>query len=560
MLLILVERDVGDAESGEPEARCEPLESVTQPLHVRKVGHAPSILMPMEPPVALLSVAQVRALERRALAVPGVDGLTLMRRAAQAALSRLRAQWPGARGFTVLCGGGNNGGDGWMMAALGRAAGLDARVSWTHPPQGLRGEASEAAAESLAAGVPATPFDSSRGLGTAADPCGVSAGTAIDVAPELDVVVDALLGIGIVEPVRAPIAAAIAAINSSGRPVLALDVPSGLCADSGRVLGVAVRADVTVTFIALKTGLLFGEGPEHAGRVALAALEVAPLPSEEVAWQRIDATQVRAAIPLRRRDAHKGQGGRVCIVGGGEGMAGAARLAGEAALRVGAGRVTVACAAASAAAVAARPELMVQPLPLDPVAAAARLAEWLAVADVIVAGPGLGRDLWALSLLAAVRASGRPTVLDADALFFPLTEVPVNGVLTPHPGEAARLLGSTASLVQADRPAALRALLDRHAAVVVLKGAGSLVGQQGRVSQICDRGHPVLAAPGTGDVLAGAIGGLLAQSGDPWGAAVAAVWLHARAGELLANDAGRGVLAGEIAAALPAAMAEVLRT
>ena len=518
--------------------------------------------MPMELPVSLLSVAQVRALERRALAAPGVDGLTLMRRAAQAALSRLREQWPGARGFTVLCGGGNNGGDGWMMAALGRAAGLDARVSWTHPPQGLRGEASAAAAESLAAGVPATPFDASRGLGTAAGPCGASAGAGAGtgVAPALDVIVDALLGIGIVEPVRAPIAAAIAAINSSGRPVLALDVPSGLCADSGCVLGVAVRAEVTVTFIALKTGLLFGEGPEHAGRVALATLEVAPLPSEEVAWQRIDAAQVRAAIPLRRRDAHKGQGGRVCIVGGGEGMAGAARLAGEAALRVGAGRVTVACAAASAAAVAARPELMVQPLPRDPVAAASRLAELLAVADVVVAGPGLGRDPWALALLAAVRESGRPTVFDADALFFPLTEVPANCVLTPHPGEAARLLGGTASLVQADRPAALRALLDRHAAVVVLKGAGSLVGQRGRVSQVCDRGHPVLAAPGTGDVLAGAIGGLLAQSGDPWGAAVAAVWLHARAGERLANDAGRGVLAGEIAAALPAAMAEVLRT
>ncbi len=507
--------------------------------------------MLMELPVSLLSVAQVRESERRALAVPGVDGLMLMRRAAQAAFDRLREQWPLARGFTVLCGGGNNGGDGWMMAALGRAAGLDARVSWTHPPQVLRGEASVAAAEALAAGVPATPFEAGRALATVADPCGA------DVAPALDVIVDALLGIGIVEPVRAPIAAAIAAINSSGRPVLALDVPSGLCADSGRVLGTAVRADVTVTFIALKAGLLLGEGPEHAGRVSLATLEVAPLPPEEAAWQRIDVARVRAAIPLRRRDAHKGLGGRVCIVGGGEGMAGAARLAGEAALRVGAGRVTVACAAASAAAVAGRPELMVHPLPVDPVAAAARLAELLAVADVIVAGPGLGRNPWALALLTVVRESGRPTVLDADALYFPLTEVPANAVLTPHPGEAARLLGGTASLVQADRPAALRALLDRHAAVVVLKGAGSLVGQRGRVPQVCDRGHPVLAAPGTGDVLAGAIGGLLAQSGDPWGAAVAAVWLHARAGELLANDFGRGVLAGEVAAALPCAMAEV---
>lgn len=208
--------------------------------------------MPMEPPVSLLSVAQVRESERRALAVPGVDGLMLMRRAAHSALSHLREQWPRARGFTVLCGGGNNGGDGWMMAALGRAAGLDARVGWTHPPQALRGEAAVAAAEALAAGVPATPFESSEGLATAAGHCAPGG------APALDVIVDALLGIGIVEPVRAPIAAAIAAINAAGRPVLALDVPSGLCADSGRVLGTAVRADVTVTFIALKAGLLPG--------------------------------------------------------------------------------------------------------------------------------------------------------------------------------------------------------------------------------------------------------------------------------------------------------------
>jgi hydroxyethylthiazole kinase-like uncharacterized protein yjeF len=497
----------------------------------------------MELPVPLLSVAQVRALETRAIAAAGGDGRVLMRRAATAALQSLRARWSTARGFTVLCGGGNNGGDGWMMARLGRAAGLDARVLWTTPPDALRGEAAQAASEALAAGVPALEFTATSAVAGA--------------LARADVLVDALLGIGLTTPVRAPVAAAIEAINAAGRPVLALDVPSGLCADSGRVLGCAVRAEATVSFIALKSGLLLGAGPDHSGALSVDDLGVDPPGPQEISWQRIVGAQVRAAIPPRPRDAHKGQNGHVFVVGGGEGMPGAARLAGEAALRVGAGRVTVLCAASSATAiVASRPELMVRALEPDAAAAAARSSMLLEAADVIVTGPGLGRDLWAQRVLEAVRASGKPTVFDADALHLLDGAPPADCVLTPHPGEAAQMTGLTSAAIQADRPRALRALVDRHSAVVVLKGAGTLIGQRGRVPSICDRGHPVLAAPGTGDVLAGAIGGLLAQTGDPWGAAMAAVWLHARAGEILGRAGDRGVLAGEVAATLPLAWAE----
>jgi NAD(P)H-hydrate epimerase len=518
-------------------------------------------------PVALHTAAAVRALEARALAMHGVDGAdgaVLMRRAAAAALAALRAGWPRARDIVVLCGGGNNGGDGWMLAGLARAAGLSPQVLWTTPPDTLRGEAAQAAAEALAAGVPASAFDAT-GAGSAQ-------------LAEADVIVDALLGLGLTQAVRPPIAAAIAAINAAGRPVLALDLPSGLCADSGRVQGDAVHADVTITFIVLKAGLRLGAVPDHAGQVRLDTLGIVD-DLGPPAWTLLDAARVRSAIPARRRDAHKGQGGHVFVVGGGPGMPGAARLAGEAALRVGAGRVTVACAADSAVAIAAgRPELMVRGLSAAPDAAAQQLRAALAGADVLVVGPGLGRDAWAQAVLAAALDAAKPTVVDADALHL-LHEVGATAqvapprasrIYTPHPGEAAQLLGLTAAAVQADRPAALAALVARLGGVVVLKGAGTLLATSGSVPAVCDRGDPVLAAPGTGDVLAGAIAGLLAQSGDAardasgdaatvaFEAACAAVWLHARAGERSTNAASRGVLAGEIAARLTDALAEVM--
>ena len=271
--------------------------------------------------------------------------------------------------------------------------------------------------------------------------------------------------------------------------------------------------------------------------------------------QRLEPADIARALPPRRRDAHKGSYGSVLVIGGGQGMPGAVRLAGESALRVGAGRVTVASLPQHlTAVVGARPELMFINAD-DPNALAAALAH----ADVVAIGPGLGTDAWAQSLLQAVLSQSQPAqqwVLDADALnLLAAMPAPVardNWILTPHPGEAARLLGTTTAAVQADRLAAVGALQQRWGGVVVLKGAGTLIGAAGQVTSLCDRGNPGMAIPGMGDVLTGAVAGILAQCGQPLLAAKAAVLAHAMAGDLCATDGVRGLLAGDIARALHA--------
>jgi hydroxyethylthiazole kinase-like uncharacterized protein yjeF len=255
-------------------------------------------------------------------------------------------------------------------------------------------------------------------------------------------------------------------------------------------------------------------------------------------------------LPRRAREANKGDFGRVLIVGGGTGMPGAVRLAGESCLRAGAGLVTVATARENInAIVAGRPELIVHA-----VDDAAELGPLLTAASVVAVGPGLGQSDWAAAMFERVLRSGKPLVIDADALNL-LSRMgqpaPSGSVLTPHPGEAGRLLGSSASAVQADRLAALQALTRRHAgSVIVLKGAGTLIGIEDQIPGICERGNPAMAAAGMGDVLTGAIVGILAQCRDPWRAACAGVLAHAMAGDELARDRNRGILALELAEAL----------
>src|SRR3989440_313558 len=296
-----------------------------------------------------------------------------------------------------------------------------------------------------------------------------------------EVIVDALLGTGLKGVVQAQLAEVIRAINSSGRPVFALDVPWGLDGDAGVPLGEAVRADATVTFVGLKTGLLVGEGPEFAGTVFFDDLEVSPAPAAQLVPRltRIIEAEIHAALPRRTRSANKGNFGRVLIVGSGSGMPGAARLAGEACLGVGAGLTTVAVAPENVAPIAAgRPELICVALSDEAV-----LAEVLTRADVIAVGPGLGRSPWARAALDTVLASGKPLVIDADALNLlagsgaPARE---DWILTPHPGEAGRLLGLSAQDIQRDRLAALDRLIERFHGTIVLKGAGTLVGARRR--------------------------------------------------------------------------------
>jgi ADP-dependent NAD(P)H-hydrate dehydratase / NAD(P)H-hydrate epimerase len=486
----------------------------------------------MSSPSVLYSAAQVRALDAYAIA-QGTDGYTLMRRAAEAALRAMRSRWPTAMRIAIVTGGGNNGGDGYVLARFAQAAGLSAAVLAAVAPEALRGDALRACEDFRASGGRILAYEAAL-LGAT------------------DVIVDALLGTGLHEPVRPDLAQAIHAINACDRPVFSLDLPSGLNADSGAVMGAAVSADCTISFVALKTGLFLGAGPDHVGRLIFDDLELSP-PDElrfRPLLQRLSEGEIARALPPRGRAANKGDFGRVLIVGGGPGMPGAVRLAGESCLRVGAGLVTVATARDNLnAVVAGRPELIVHA-----VEEAAALEPLLGSADVVAVGPGLGQSTWAASMLESVLGCGKPLLIDADALNLlakSARPAPARSVLTPHPGEAGRLLGSNAAAIQSDRVAALHALQARHpGSVIVLKGAGTLIGAEGQIPGICERGNPAMAAPGMGDVLTGVIAGILAQCRDPWQAACAGVLAHALGGDELARDRSRGILALELAEAI----------
>jgi len=494
----------------------------------------------MTSPQWLYSVEQARALDALSIA-QGTSGYTLMRRAGEAALRVLRSRWPRALQICVVTGGGNNGGDGYVLARFAQAAGLSVRVLAVVAPEALKGDARIACDEFRAAGGRIEPYSAA--------------------ALEGEVLVDALLGTGLSAAVRAPLAAAIEHMNASGRPVLSLDVPSGLDADSGAVLGAAVTADCTISFVALKTGLFLNAGPERAGRLLFDDLGVS-VPDEprfRPVIERLGEADVLRALPARQRDANKGDFGRVLIIGGGPGMPGALRLAGEACLRSGAGLVTVATWPDNLSSiVSGRPELIVHG-----VRGVGELEPLLQNATVLAVGPGLSRTPWARELLQRALTSSLPLVLDADALNLIAEQglrAPAGAVLTPHPGEAARLLGISATAVQADRMGALSRLCEAHpGAVLVLKGAGTLIGCSTAagpsppgppVASLCERGNPGMAAAGMGDVLTGAIAGILAQCRDPWLAARAGVMAHALSGDELARERERGILALELAEGL----------
>ncbi len=489
----------------------------------------------MNRPTAIYSAAQVRALDAWEIEKRRVPSFTLMTRAAEGSMKILRARWPQAKRVVVVCGAGNNGGDGYVLARLARAAGLEALVLAAAPPDKLGGDARRAQEEWLATGGSAHPF-------------------VADALSGSDLIVDALLGIGLTGTPRPDALAVIRAINAAKRPVLALDIPSGVDADSGAVAEAAVRAEVTVSFVGLKSGLFLGAGPEHAGVVLLDDLGVVPPLSPEFTplMRRIAESELAACLPRRARESHKGSNGRVLVVGGGLKMPGALRLAGEAALRAGAGLVTVAGAVENLVAVtAARPELIYLPVSAD-----TSIGEAMRAADVLAIGPGLGTGDWAQRLWAAALSAGVPTIADADALnLLALNPVklPPDWIITPHPGEAARLLDTTTAAVQADRLGAARELHTRFAAVTVLKGAGTLVasGAAGAAELvICERGNPGMATAGMGDVLTGVIAALRAQCRDSTQAARIGVLAHALAGDSAAQGGQRGLIASDVIAEL----------
>ncbi len=480
----------------------------------------------------LRTVAEIRAIEAAFATGPNSAGPdSLMLRAGAAAARQaveMLAGNPRASGrVLVLAGPGNNGGDAWVAAralqeSWHRVTVLDCA---TGPPQAPEARAARDA------------FISGGGLAIASWP----------FAATFDLIVDGLLGIGIARPVQGTLAALIVSANDSGIPILAIDIPSGLDADSGAIQGSAIRAARTLTFLGLKPGLFTGDGPDCAGTVVcdLLGIDGAVLPP--TANTLLAARDVRVLVPHRPHNSNKGSFGTVAVVAGATGMLGAGVLAARAALLLGAGKVFFAPLAEDAPPYdTPHPEIMMtRPRELQ-----------AKEPDVIVIGPGMGTGDAAKNILVAVLKTGLPLVVDADALNLvaagralqnALAKRDAPALLTPHPGEAARLLDCTIADVQRDRIGAAGRLVARFGHSVILKGAGSIVATRGGAWHVCAHGSPGMASGGMGDALAGMLGALLAQGLDADAAAMLGVVLHAAAGESLETS---GMQAGMTASEL----------
>jgi NAD(P)H-hydrate epimerase len=508
----------------------------------------------------LVGSAEMREIDRTAIEGFGIPSLTLMDRAGRAvaeAATELAA--PKGR-VVVVCGGGNNGGDGYVAARLLRGAGRDARIIALVATERLSPDARAVRDQAERAGV---PVDDQGEL------------VAFEAGPG-DVVVDAIFGTGLARPPEGAFAEAIARIEAAraaGARVLAVDVPSGLSADTGRPLGPCVRADRTVTFGFQKRGLVLHPGPAFAGEVAVADIGIPAAAAARVAVgsEVLSEPEVRMLVPPRAPDAHKGDAGRLLVIAGSPGKTGAAHLALTGALRGGAGLVTLAARAEVLPfALAGRPEAMSTALAGNGPLARSDLQALLAAAkgaDALAIGPGIPRGPETAELLRALLERARlPAVLDADALnalagapaaIAAVAAAGVPLVLTPHPGEMARLAGTTTEAVQADRIGIASAKAREWGATVVLKGARTVVADPQGPPAIVPTGNAGLATGGTGDVLAGLVGALLASGLPAPAAARVGAWVHGRAGDLAARRFGeRGLVAGDLGEAIGAVWAE----
>jgi NAD(P)H-hydrate epimerase len=493
----------------------------------------------------LMGASGMRALDRHTIDRLGVPGEVLMESAGRAVVEAVLALAP--REVRVVCGGGQNGGDGLVAARHLHALGVRVRAALVAEP---RGEAAAQLARARAFGV---PIDGA------------------DFAPpgEGGVIVDAVLGTGLSRAVEGAAADAIRRIGAAGHPVVAADLPSGIDADTGQVMGVAVRASVTITFGLPKPGLALEPGRSHAGRVRVARIGIADAaPGVEPAAELWTSIAAAARLPVRPRDGHKGTFGHVLVVAGSEGKTGAAALAARGATRGGAGLVTLACPAGLNDILEVKcTEAMTAPVPDTAERGLAGAAEdaLLALAaerDVVALGPGIGRSAETAALVRALcKRLERPLVLDADGLnafagdAAALRARPAPTVLTPHPGEAARLLGVTGAAVVGDRLGAARRLAAATGCVVLLKGAPSVIARPGEPPLVNPTGGPALASGGTGDVLTGLVAALLAQGLSAGDAAGLGAWLHGLAGDRIASARGpSGLVAEELADAVPEAV------
>ncbi|MDD5124977.1 NAD(P)H-hydrate dehydratase [Methylovulum sp.] len=481
-------------------------------------------------PHTLYRTDQVNELECIAINEYGFSSFNLMTKAGYEVFQWITKKWPKAQSVAVFCGSGNNAGDGYIVASLAQQAGKRVCVYALATAEKLTGVALVAYQNYVSANGKVVLFDALQPI-------------------DADVLVDALLSTGLNRPVTGRYAEAIEAINACPAPVIAVDIPSGLNSDTGHVHDYAVKADCTVTFVGLKQGLFSGQAAEYCGEVFYTSLLV-----PDAVFQKISPSAYRVVhvpIPRRNRCAHKGVYGHVLVIGGAQGFMGAARLAAEAALRAGAGLVSIATRPEHSSFISlTRPEIM-----CHGIANGVQLLPLLKKATVIVIGPGLGQSEWAKDLLLAAILAKKLMVVDADALNIlanttsgrhTLVLAPNTSVLTPHTGEAARLLVTTASVIQQDRFAAVRNIQRKYGGVVILKGAGTLIASEDDLA-ISTTGNPGMASGGMGDVLSGIIGALLAQGLPLKDAAQQGVFLHGLAADLAAEKEGeRGLLASDL--------------
>jgi len=508
--------------------------------------------------IPVLDSGGMREADRMTIGELGLQGLVLMESAAWAVTEVVAGRFPDAGKVVVVCGPGNNGGDGLAVARQLHGGGREVVVGLAAVRRELKGDA-------------AVQLELARRFGVRIVECARSTGERLaELLGGADVVVDALFGTGLDRPLTGRWARAVRAINDGGAPVVAVDIPSGLQGASGAVPEDAVAAEVTVTFGAPKLAHVLPPACWRCGEVAVADIGI---PHWAIARQAkvglLEAGDVRRWLPVRPPDSHKGRFGHLVVVAGREGRAGAAALAARAAVTLGAGLVTVATPQPSVRPIQAQvPEAMVDPLPAgaDGAATGEGVAASLAKATAVAIGPGIGLGEGPRRLLATVMERWRgPLLLDADALTLLAGRLPalrgrdVAPVLTPHPGELGRLLGVPTAEVTRDRLAAALAAAERAGAVVLAKGARTVIAGGEGWSLVNPTGTPGLASGGSGDVLTGTIGALLAQGVPPKEAAAAGAWLHGRAAELAGERLAGAVPAGVLARRLAKAETELRR-
>uniref|UniRef100_A0A7V6A383 Bifunctional NAD(P)H-hydrate repair enzyme n=1 Tax=Desulfobacca acetoxidans TaxID=60893 RepID=A0A7V6A383_9BACT len=509
----------------------------------------------------LVSAGHMRELDRRTIEDLGVASLVLMENAGRSTYQILRREFPGLTGpVVVLAGRGNNGGDGFVVARYLANDGIPVTVYLVAARDQVQGDALANLKILTKLNVEVVEIVGDDRLNDL-----------LHHMSRAELVVDALLGTGLNSPVQGRIAAVIDRVNRTRTPVLAVDIPSGLSADTGEPLSAAVKAEVTVTYGFPKIGQIVPPGRDLVGRLWQVDIGIPAAFAKDAGTELAEAAGMRALLPARPFASHKGTFGHLVVAAGSEGKTGAAAMSSEADLRTGAGLVTLAVPAGLLDILAAKlTEAMTLPLPE---AAGARalgeaalspLNDFLADKTAVALGPGLGTHPETQALVRnLVRNCPLPMVVDADGLNALAGHLQVlkasagPRILTPHPGEMARLLGSTPKEVQSRRLDAAREVAKAHGVWVVLKGAQTVVAEPGGHLSLNPTGNPVLASGGTGDVLTGLIGGFLAQRMPPWDAARLGVYLHGLAADYLAEVIGpRGHIAGDLIAVLPELLQE----